>query len=203
MARHSMIIIDDFYSNPHAVREEALNMKWYDKKGNHPGKRTDSVKDPSVKAALEGFLNQKIESTQYDDLTNHNGCYNLCTALDKCWVHSDNSTNYACVIYLTPNAPIESGTAIYRHKRTGLMKPPRNKDGTLNYKLHREIQADGQDFTCFEQIDYAANIFNRAIIYDADYFHAAVQYFGSGPEYCRLHQTFFFNTIKEIPVTIK
>ena len=37
----------------------------------------------------------------------------------------------------------------------------------------KEIENDGQDFTCWQQLDYVANIYNRAIIYDADYFHAA------------------------------
>ena len=52
MSRQSLIILDDFYSDPDFVRQEALNMEWYDKKGNHPGKRTESVKDPSVLAAF-------------------------------------------------------------------------------------------------------------------------------------------------------
>jgi len=189
----SLLVLDDFYTDPDFVRNQALNMEWYDKKGNHPGKRTDSVKDISVLKAFEHSLNTKIDKKHFMDMENYNGCFNLCTALDKCWVHSDNYTTYACVIYLTPNAPPESGTATYKHKKTGLTKPPLLSDGSLDMLRFKEIENDGQDFTCWQQLDYVANIYNRAIIYDADYFHAAVQYFGSGPEYCRLHQTFFFN----------
>ena len=195
MSRQSLIILDDFYTDPDYVRDDALKMKWYDKKGNHPGKRTDSIKDTSVFTAFEQSLNQKIDSKAYYQQDNYiNGCFNLCTSLDKCWVHSDQYTTYACVIYLTPDAPIESGTGLYRHKKTGLTKPPTLKDGSTDKKAFELIESDGQDFTRWEQIDYVANVYNRAVIYRGDYFHAAVQYFGFGPEYCRLHQTFFFNT---------
>ena len=38
----SIIVIDDFFSDPNFIRQQAFNMEWYDQKGNHPGRRTDA-----------------------------------------------------------------------------------------------------------------------------------------------------------------
>ena len=56
------------------------------------------------------------------------------------------------------------------------------------------LYKDSLDFTAWEMTDYVGNIFNRAIVYQGNYFHAAVQYFGHSDDYCRMHQTFFFST---------
>tara|TARA_R100001244_G_scaffold112958_1_gene83616 strand:- start:53 stop:616 length:564 start_codon:yes stop_codon:yes gene_type:complete len=182
-----IIVLEDFYSDPYYVREQALKMEWHDKKGNHPGKRTDADRHPTVKTLLEKEIGAKI--TNWDaEWNTHNGCYNLCKSWDKCWIHSDWGTTWACVVYLTPDAPLESGTALYKHKETGLRIKPEDED------LYKKIEKDSLDFTAWEVTDYVGNIFNRAIVYRGEYYHAAVQYFGNTDEYCRMHQTFFFST---------
>jgi hypothetical protein len=47
------------------------------------------------------------------------GAFQLCTASDRTWIHSDCHNMWAGVCYLTPNAPLSSGTAFYMHKKTG------------------------------------------------------------------------------------
>ena len=54
----------------------------------------------------------------------------------------------------------------------------------------KEIYKDSLDFTAWEMTDYVGNVFNRAIIYRGEYFHAAVQYFGHSDDYCRMHKLF-------------
>jgi hypothetical protein len=92
------------------------------------------------------------------------------------------------VLYLTPDAPVETGTALYRHKKTGHRTKPKDK------KIADELDDQSLDFTAWEMTDYVGNIFNRAIIYRGEFYHSAVQYFGNTDEYCRMHQTFFFST---------
>lgn len=184
----SIVVIDDFFSDPHYIRQQAFNMKWYDQKGNHPGRRTDADRHPTVKTALENAIGEKIINWDAD-WNWANGAYNLCTQTDKCWIHADQGNTWACVVYLTPNAPIESGTALYKHKKTGIRTFQHD-----NMDLMDELYKDSLDFTAWEMTDYVGNIFNRAIVYRGNYFHAAVQYFGHSDDYCRMHQTFFFST---------
>jgi hypothetical protein len=92
------------------------------------------------------------------------------------------------VLYLTPDAPVGSGTGLYKHKKTGLRTKPDDKE------LAEELDSQAQDFTAWEMTDYVGNIFNRAVIYRGEYYHSAVQYFGTTDEYCRMHQTFFFSS---------
>ena len=184
----SIIVIDDFYSDPYYVREQAFKMKWYDELGNHPGTRTKPNRHPTVKTLLEKKIGQEITVWDVDWEHDYNGSFNLCKSWDKCWIHSDWGTNWACVVYLTPDAPVESGTALYRHKKTGYRVRPDDEE------LAKKIDQDSLDFTAWEMTDYVGNIFNRAVVYRGEYYHAAVQYFGTTDEYCRMHQTFFFST---------
>ena len=122
----SIYTIDNFYSDPHYIREQALNMEWFDKKGNHPGKRTNPVKDNSVKEAFEAELGKKI--TTWDaEWNTHTGCFNLCTQQDRCWIHTDHGTDWAVVIYLTPDVPLSTGTGLYQHKKTGYRIQPEDE----------------------------------------------------------------------------
>jgi hypothetical protein len=162
-------------------------MEFFEKYGNHPGRRTKFHRHPSIKGKLEEVLQEKI--TNWDiDWNTYNGSYNLCKQQDRCWIHADAGNSWAMVLYLTPDAPIETGTALYRHKKTGRRTKPDDE------KLADELDDQSLDFTAWEMTDYVGNIFNRAIIYRGEYYHAATQYFGSTDEYCRMHQTFFFST---------
>ncbi len=183
-----IIVIDDFLSDPHFVRQEALKMEWLDKYGNHPGKRSATAhRHPSIKRKLEQVLQETI--TNWDvDWNTYNGSYNLCKQWDRCWIHADSGNTYAMVLQLTPDAPVETGTALYRHKKTGLRAKPDDE------KLAAELDEQSLDFTAWEMTDYVGNFFNRASIYRGELYHSAVQYFGNTDEYCRMHQTFFFST---------
>ena len=55
----SIIVLDDFYSDPYFVRQNAFKMEWLDKYGNHPGRRTYADRHPSVKQALEDAIGKK------------------------------------------------------------------------------------------------------------------------------------------------
>ena len=87
----------------------------------------------------------------------------------------------AAVIYLTPDAPFDTGTSFYRHKETGLTKMGVFSDAD---------KEDCYDPDLWEEIDRIGNAYNRCIIFDADRYHCATQYTGE-----RLFQVFFFDLI--------
>lgn len=180
-----IMIVDNFYTNVDEVREYALSLE-YKTTGNYPGFRTESVKDPIwkayIKAKLENLLNRQI--TSFD--AEHNTSFQFTTELSDTWVHSD-LQSFAAVLYLTPEPLLDSGTALYRHK----------KSGTTKHTEGLDIAPDARDLTHWEMLAEAKNVYNRLVIYEADQYHrSVVPGFGTDKYTGRLFQTFFFEANK-------
>lgn len=186
------LIIDDFYSNPDEVREFALNMD-FGVSGNYPGRRTEPAYSESAKDLIESAVEPLAGKINYwpDSYT---GSFQYTTSRDRSWIHADNGTGWAGVIYLTPDAPLSGGTGLFKHKETRLERAPRNPDGTMNQSLLDKINEDSQDMTKWEMTDRIANKYNRLILYRGDLFHTSLDYFGQDINDGRLFQTFFFST---------
>ena len=178
--RLNLIIIDDFYSNPDAVRKFALSQE-FSVKGNYPGARTKPFFTDDVKHAIEHYMQFAGKITNTFEHSGYTGAFQIATANDRTWVHSDPHNMWAGVCYLTPDAPQSGGTGLFRHKATG---------------EHTRITTDheGYDYTKYELFDRIGNKYNRLILYRGDLFHASLDYFGDNYENGRLFQTFFFDT---------
>ena len=102
----NVIIIDNFYSNPDAVRNFALGQT-FDVTGNYPGARTVTFLTEDVKDSIRGIVSphggKVIEWFAQDGFS---GSFQLTTASDRSWIHTDHYNTWAGVCYLTPNAPI-------------------------------------------------------------------------------------------------
>jgi hypothetical protein len=119
-----------------------------------------------------------------------NGRFQSCIGGVPQVFHCD-SQKWAAVLFLTPDAPPQSGTSFYRHKET---------------KIHHASQIDwdgGQgdivfnqktflDPTPYERVDTVGNVFNRLVIFDGGLIHSGNDYFGWDMESSRLFQIFFF-----------
>jgi hypothetical protein len=179
----NLIIIDDFYSNPDAVRKFALSQE-FNIKGNFPGVRTKEFLTDDVKEVIEynmQFAGKVTDWMNYNEDSSYTGAFQLATANDRTWIHADYYNMWAGVIYLTPDAPVTGGTGLYRHKQTD------------EFRRVNENH-EGNDCTKWELFDRIGNKYNRMIIYRGDLFHASLDYFGDSLENGRLFQTFFFNT---------
>lgn len=195
---YSLQIIDNFYNNVDEVREMALHED-FNIDGNYPGHRTKPFLNDSVKGWIEAHLSPMHGEIYWPDPDNYEsfcGSFQYTTARDRTWIHADNTTKWAGVCYLTPNAPLSAGTALYRHRTTGYMEVPKLPDGEINYPLLDRINEDAQDITKWEETCRVGNVYNRMVLYRGDYFHASVDYFGKDRYDGRLFQTFFFNTEK-------
>lgn len=192
---YNLIIIDNFYSNPTEVREFALEQN-FDVDGNYPGHRTKSFLSPSLKEYIELHLSNVHGKIYWPEEGEEEYCgaFQFTTAEDRSWIHADNATKWAGVLYLTPDAPLSGGTALYKHIETGMTATPELPNGETNYELLDIIHDDGMDYTKWEMTDRVANVFNRLVLYRGDYFHASLDYFGKDINDGRLFQTFFFNT---------
>lgn len=180
-----LIITDDFYKNPDAVRAYALSQP-FEVRGNYPGLRTKPYLPNDVKDAIQHIVyNAGGKVTDwFENGLGYTGAFQICTSQDRTWIHADSFNTWAAVCYLTPDAPLSSGTALYRHKATGEYEKTNNEQPHL----------DGNDYTKWERTDYVANKYNRLVVYRGNLYHASLDYFGNNYQNGRLFQTFFFNT---------
>lgn len=176
----NLIVIDDFYSNPYDVRDFALSLD-FNVVGNYPGSRTMPFLNESTKQGLMDILYQSSgEVTSWGDHL-YTGCFQICGEDDKTWIHTDAFNTWSGVVYLTPDAPIEAGTSLYRHKRTG-----HRTDLGETYEAY--------DYSKWDVTDSVGNIFNRLVLFRGDLWHASTSYFGSTLASSRLIHTFFITT---------
>jgi len=188
----NLLIIDNFYTNADETRNYILKQD-FNIEGNYPGKRTISYATKQIKDLIESFIeNFAGKITEWPEGgDNYNGAYQYTTSRDRTWIHTDSHNNWAGVLYLTPNAPISSGTGIFKFK-----------DGT-RYEEEKDIRGNkqiidnySQDYTKWELVDMVGNIYNRLVLFNSKQFHASLDYFGTNKENGRLFQVFFFSTEK-------
>jgi hypothetical protein len=185
-------IIDNFYTDVDDVREFALKQD-FSVRGNYPGPRTQQFLNDSIKETINNIVSPNWGNViEWGD--EYTGSYQFTISRDRSWIHADQTTKWAGVCYLTPDAPLSGGTGIFRHKTTGLTEAPRHADGSYDQGLMDIIGNDAQDMTKWELVDRFANVYNRLIIYRGDKFHMSLDYFGQDKYDGRLFQTFFFNT---------
>lgn len=191
----NLIVIDHFYNNPMETRNYILTQE-FSVKGNFPGQRTISYANSHLKETIQKYLSHtKItdfpcpKPDNSDASQIYNGSFQYTTSRDRSWVHTDKWNNWAGVLYLTPNAPLSSGTGFYRFK-DGAM----SEEDTVFLNNEKEVNRFTQDMTKWELMDRVGNVFNRLILFNAHKYHMSMDYFGDSKENGRLFQTFFFST---------
>lgn len=177
----NIIVIDDFYKNPDNVRKFALSHN-IENLGNYPGKRTKTYPTYEIKHKLQSIMKPHGEITVFEmeNFRTSNGSFQLTTSKDRSWIHIDHNenlpTNWAGVLYLTPDAPLSSGTNIYKFK-----------------DLQKYNENDySQDMTKWYLLDSIGNVYNRLILFNAKQYHMSGDYFGLTQDDARLTQVFFF-----------
>lgn len=180
----SYIVIDNFYEDPDSIRKFALTATFREHVEYHKGKRTDECyRFPGLKRRFEEIIGKKIQSWEKYGT---NGCFQYCVKGDDIVYHYDKQ-QYAGVLYLTPDAPVEAGTSLFRSRLTKKMKVSSDQE-------HAIVFAKGYtDPSDFEMVDTIGNVYNRLILFDSKVIHAATSYFGSSLENGRLFQLFFFD----------
>ena len=179
----SYIVIDNFYTNPDSVREFALTCDFQYHPNNHKGKRTDQCyRFDGLKERFEQIIGRKITNWEKHGT---NGCFQYCIGGDQLVYHCD-FQQYAGVLFLTPDAPVNTGTSLFRSIHTKKMK--------VSSEEHSLVFRNGfLDPSEFELVDVIGNVYNRLVLFDSLHIHAASEYFGNTLENGRLFQLFFFD----------
>jgi hypothetical protein len=207
---YPVTVVDNFYDNPEEIRKFALEQTFTNNTGKKeifPGGRTDELHvlnrdlfDTCFRKIFAMFHDYGFSEVEWDvsckfQLVNEN--------YETGWIHKDNTSVLAGVIYLTPDAQLNSGTSIYI---------PNSKFNQKQYEEYEQYKdnyfknIDSIDPTvfkqkreennfCFNETIKINNVFNRLVLYQGSSFHSANNFFGKTLEDSRLTQVFFVNKI--------
>lgn len=180
------LVVDNFYEDPDAVRALALSQDFAPDIRYHKGNRTSKkFLAPNTRQIFESLLGRKITNwSTYE----YNGVFQFCTAEDPLVYHSD-VQSYAAAVYLTPDAPPETGTSFFRSKRY-----PDIRQSHVDDANYGDVFKGGYyDKTQFELVDTVGNVYNRLAMWNSKLIHSASQYFGTNKYDSRLFHLFFFD----------
>jgi len=205
MNLYPVTVISDFYDNPDEVRQYALSQKYTyrhemkDASYVFPGCRTKDLRD--ISASLYDKVCKKLISIFH--IPEHDVMrWQISTSFQivgaeygSGLIHQDHNTVFAGVLYLTPDAPLDAGTSLFR------------KNATYNEDLYwKIIKENDEHFKNNEPIDFSYhsmfdevirvnNVYNTLILFEGDIHHCANQFFGDTNTNARLAQVFFINKI--------
>ena len=206
MNLYPVTIVNDFYDNPDAIRKFALaqQYKFLHEEVNigyvYPGCRTEDLYD--LDKNLQKKILEKLISVFH--IPEHDrmqwaisSSFQIVSKEYKQGViHTDNSTVFAGVLYLSPDAPLSSGTSLYKpnitftkekYQRASEQNDERFKAGQMimNTSFH----------SMFDEVVRINNVYNTLILFEGDIFHAANKFFGDNINNSRLAQVFFVKKI--------
>lgn len=200
----NLVVIDNFYRDPSAVRKLALTKARYfdahELDAQFSG--TESRQSFYNKAVVD-----KIERAIGDKIVvdpKHFSFAVFCKTFARDErsriVHVDQS-DWTGLVYLSRPEDCRGGTTFYKHNETRMdLVPPPGHLTTLGYHdrsdfIDRFVRPEGKKLDRWSPIAHIGMKFNRMVLFRAgDMFHAADGYFGTEDENCRLIQLFFFKT---------
>lgn len=205
MNLYPITVINDFYDNPDEIRKYALAQKYtychemQDITYVFPGSRTKELKDLSYslyekvcKRLISVFHIPEHDVMRWQIRTS----FQIVEAeYGSGLIHQDQNTVFAGVLYLTPNAPLDSGTSLFK------------KNSTYNHELYDQLIKENDehfekkepiDFTyhqMFDEVVRVNNVYNTLILFEGDIHHCANNFFGNTKNNARLAQVFFISRV--------
>jgi hypothetical protein len=205
MNLYPVTVVNDFYDDPDSIRQFALAQKYTychelkDIDYVFPGSRTKDLFE--LNPALYERICKKLVSVFH--IPEHDMMrWAITTSFQiveakygSGLIHQDQNTVFAGVLYLTPNAPLDSGTSLFRKNNT--FKDADYKKGIAdNDKRFKNNQPiDFSYHSMFDEVVRVNNVYNTLILFEGDIHHCANSFFGETAENARLAQVFFVNKI--------
>lgn len=206
MNLYPVTIIENFYENPDAIREYALEQEYKFRHEQteinyvYPGSRTldlsyinKSLYDSICNKLVSAFHNTEYDYMRWAIATSFQS---VSEQYKRGVIHTDKNTIFAGVLYLTPDAPLDGGTSLFRKNKTfDEAKYERALlDNDQRFKAG-EIAMDTSYHSMFDEIVRVNNVYNTLIIYEGRHYHAANEFFGKTLKDSRLAQVFFVSKI--------
>lgn len=196
----NLIVVDDFYRDPHRVRQQALACAYSDVRAmNYPGFQSDSCYPAeAIKKAFERFIDEDLVM---DEKSSTFGRFRLMYSStgSRLTIHTDSQSDWTGLIYLNLPEQCRGGTAFYRHKSTGLHGLPTEEEAQSVGEDVKDIESrtvgrDTQNLDAWDVVMFAAMRFNRLVLFRGYQFHSHTCSWGDSPTTGRLTQNFFFNS---------
>ena len=206
MNLYPVTVIENFYEDPDAIREFALAQKYTYCKDVpnieyvYPGGRTQdlSLLDKALFDKICTKLVSVFHNAQHDTMRwlITTSFQSVSEEYSQGVIHTDHNTVFAGVLYLTPDAPLDSGTSLFRKNKTfeEAKYQLALSDNDARFKSG-EIAMDTGYHSMFDEIVRVNNVYNTLIIYEGRHFHAANDFFGKTLQDSRLAQVFFVSKI--------
>jgi len=211
MKKFPVTIVDNFYENPDLVREYALSLSYQSSKtGKYPGSRTKLLSIQNER--FSRIFSKKLFSLFFDYETTKLA-WNVETTFQKInsfseeekniknsgWIHADDDTVFAGVVYLNPDPKPNWGTSIYT------LKPNEIDDCLQKTKfLHYSNSPDFNEIEHEKEKNFnnnkfvesirVENVYNRIIIFEGGVYHGVPSYYSNDDE-PRLTQVFFVKNL--------
>jgi hypothetical protein len=198
--RKNLIVVDNFYANPDAVRNFALNAEYEELGGrNWPGRDSlyEHGKDELTSMVSE-IVGQKLITKPC------NKCSYFRMTKEREYgvqdIHFDPNPGlvWAGVIYLTPTLHPTGGTKFWKHKQTEWEFAPTQQQAIKhNIQSHEDMvnffNIEGKDRNKWIETDNIAFKYNRLVMFNPLQFHSNGDWFGTTNENARLVQLLFFH----------
>lgn len=206
MNLYPVTIVENFYENPDAIRKFALAQKYTfcHEVANidyvYPGCRTQDLSN--LDKVLFDKICTKLVSVFHNAENDHmrwvitTSFQSVSAEYAQGVIHTDHNTIFAGVLYLTPDAPLNSGTSLFKKNKKFDDKKYQQalEDNDAKFKAG-EIAMSTDYHSMFDEIVRVNNVYNTLIIYEGRHFHAANHFFGKTLKDSRLAQVFFVTKI--------
>jgi len=198
--RKNLIVVDNFYKDPDAVRNFALGVEYQeDKVRNWPGR--DSEYEHGKEELTE--VCSDIVGMELTTKPSNKCSYFRRTKVGQHGtqdVHFDPNPGlvWAGVIYLTPTFHPTGGTKFWKHKRTGWEFAPGMVEAEQHgIQTHDDMvdffNTEGKDRSKWIETDNIAFKYNRLVMFNPFMWHSNGEWFGTDDQSARLVQLLFFH----------
>jgi len=200
--RKNIIVVDNVYSNPDAVRQFALNTEYEEYGGkNWPGRDSlyehgkEELTEMCSQIVGEKLTTKPCNKCSYFRMTKENeyGTQDI---------HFDPNPGlvWAGLIYLTPITHSTGGTKFWKHKQTEWEFAPTQQEAAQHgIQSHEDMvnffNIEGKDRNKWDETDNIAFKFNRLVMFNPFLFHSNGNWFGTTNQDARLIQLLFFHGI--------
>lgn len=204
MNLYPVTIVNDFYEHPDEIRKYALSQAYRycqapEDKYGWPGCRTKDISELNQELyqkvclkIVSLFHNSEHDVMRWNILT---GFQIVGEGFGSGLIHQDGDVVFAGIIYLSPNAPLDAGTSIYRKNKLFDEKQYCDAMDQNDLMLTNGKMPSFDYHDMFEETVRVNNVYNSLILFEGDQYHSANKFFGKTNEDSRLTQTFFIKRV--------
>lgn len=202
VAWKDFLVVDDFVSNPHRVRQSALDSgfgTWAPNKGAVGSSVYTGMNFWGDHATLLESLTKAMGQPVFP-----NSMFFRVTNADTegAYVHSDREAgDYTAIVYLSEHESSGSGTGFYEHLETSMTRMPSFAELGQNPAFFDRLKiqmVEGKP-EHWKRLEFIPGRYNRALIFEAPLYHSRVPRHGYGatPEDGRMVWACHFGLGKE------